>query len=85
MKWLIIIWASSLVAYWVVFSCFFVCVDFFKINFKNFEKNHSVTLSVSNSLDPDQARQFVGPDLGSNCLLSLSADDSSRLGVKRPC
>ena len=24
---------------------------------------------MSNSLDPDQARHFVGPDLGSNCLL----------------
>ena len=23
---------------------------------------------VSNSLDPDQDRQFVGPDLGPNCL-----------------
>ena len=26
------------------------------------------------SLDPDQARHFVGPDLGSNCLQRLSAD-----------
>ena len=25
------------------------------------------TIRVSNSLDPDQARRFVGPDLGSNC------------------
>ena len=25
---------------------------------------------MSNSLDPDQARHFVGPDLGSNCLQS---------------
>ena len=24
--------------------------------------------SVSNSLDPDQARHFAGPDLGLNCL-----------------
>ena len=23
---------------------------------------------MSNSLDPDQARRFVGPDLGPNCL-----------------
>ena len=29
---------------------------------------------MSNSLDPDQARQFVGPDLGPNCLPRLSAD-----------
>ena len=23
---------------------------------------------MSNSLDPDQARRFMGPDLGTNCL-----------------
>ena len=33
---------------------------------------------MSNSLDPDQARHFVGPDLGTNCLQRLSADDTSR-------
>ena len=27
-----------------------------------------------NSLDPDQARHFVGSDLGPNCLQMLSAD-----------
>ena len=33
---------------------------------------------MSNGLDPDQARRFVGPDLGPNCLLlRLSADDKS--------
>ena len=30
---------------------------------------------MSNSLDPDQARHFVGPDLGQNCLQGLTADD----------
>ena len=34
-------------------------------------------LSESNSLDPDQARRFIGPDLGPNCLQRLSADDIS--------
>ena len=29
---------------------------------------------MSNSLDPDQARHFVGPDLGPNCLQRLPAD-----------
>ena len=29
---------------------------------------------MSNSLDPDQAQRFVGPDLGSNCLQRLSID-----------
>ena len=33
---------------------------------------------MSNSLDPDQAGHFVGPDLGPNCLQRLSADDKSR-------
>ena len=32
------------------------------------------TIWVSNSLDPDQARHFVWPDLGQNCLQRLSAD-----------
>ena len=36
---------------------------------------------MSNSLDPDQARRFVGPDLGPNCLPSLSADDTGRQRV----
>ena len=31
---------------------------------------------VSNSLDPDQARHNVGPDLGPNCLQWLKADDT---------
>ena len=33
---------------------------------------------MSNSLDPDQAHCFVGPDLGPNCLQKLSVDDTSR-------
>ena len=32
---------------------------------------------VWNSLDPGQARHFVGPDLDPNCLQRLSADDTS--------
>ena len=35
-------------------------------------------MRVSNSLDSDQARRFVGPDLGPNCLQILSADDTRR-------
>ena len=33
---------------------------------------------VSNSLDRDKTRQFVGLDLGQNCMERSSADDSSR-------
>ena len=32
---------------------------------------------MSNSLDPDQARHFVGPDLGPNCLQRLTVDGTS--------
>ena len=37
---------------------------------------------MSNRLDPDQARQFVGPGLGSSCLQRLLADDAGRQRVK---
>ena len=33
---------------------------------------------MSNSLDPDQARQNVGPDLGDNCLKKLTAAEDTR-------
>ena len=37
---------------------------------------------MSNSLDPDQAQCFVRPDLGSNRLQRLPADDKSPLAGK---
>ena len=37
---------------------------------------------MSNSLDPDQARHFVGPDLGLNCLRMFSTDYTSRHRVE---
>ena len=44
---------------------------FLQINFlETFLRN---SIRMSNSLDPDQARCFVGPDLGPNCLQRLSA------------
>ena len=49
---------------------------FLKNSFRN-------TIRVSNSLDPDQARHSVGPDLGPNCLQKLSAEDTRRYRVKR--
>ena len=49
---------------------------FFKIIFlKNSFRNNN---SVSNSLDPDQDRLSVGPDLGPTCLQRLSIDNTSR-------
>ena len=64
----------------VNFSCLFVICYFFKIIF--FEKKIRNTIRVSNSLDPDQARQNVGPDLDPNSLQKLSADATSRQRVK---
>ena len=56
------------------FPAFFTSADFFKINF--FEKFFRNTITVSNSLDSDTARRFIGPDLGPNCLQKLSAEES---------
>ena len=47
-----------------------------KINFC--ENSFKKTIIVTNSLDPDQVRHFVGPDLAQNCLQWLSADNTSR-------
>ena len=47
---------------------------FSKISFRK-------TIRVANSLNPDQARRFVGPDLYPNCFQVLSTDDTSRQRV----
>ena len=62
------------------FSCVLSSADFF---FKMiFPKNYfRITIRVSNSLDPDQARPFVGPNLGPACLQRLLADSTSRQRV----
>ena len=56
--------------------CFLLCANFFQNQL--FRKILSGIPSVSTSLDPDQTRHFVGSDLGLNCLLKLSADDTRR-------
>ena len=38
---------------------------------------------MSNNLDPDQARRFVGPDMGLNHLQRLSMDETGRERVSR--
>ena len=51
--------------------------DFFH-NFVKFKKkSFRNTIRVSNSLDPDQGQQFVGPDLDPNCLQRFLAEDKS--------
>ena len=41
------------------------------------KKSFRNTTRVSNSLDPDQDRLSVGPDLGPNCLQRLSGNDKT--------
>ena len=58
---------------------FFSKVTISKNSFRN-------TIRVSNSLDPDQDRRSVGPDLGPNCVERSSADDkiaASRQEIER--
>ena len=50
-------------------ALFFVGIFIFP---RNYFRN---TIIVSNKLDLDPARHFVGADLGPNCLPRLSADD----------
>ena len=40
---------------------------------------NNATITVSNSLDPDQAGHCVWPDLHPNCLQRLSADETRTL------
>ena len=47
------------------FTLYHVTVPYFTLWMLDFFKYH---LGVKNSLDPDQARHFVGPDLGPICL-----------------
>ena len=50
-------------------SVFFLSkLAFSKTSYRNITR-------VSNNVDPDQAQQYIGPDLGPNCLQRLSADD----------
>ena len=71
----------KLFANWEIMHAFFcrLLIFFFKIDFfeKFFQEYHQ-----SVSLDPNQARHFVGPNLGPTCLQKLSADNTSRLRVK---
>ena len=61
------------------FHAFLSSVGFFMIFFKStFKKKTSRgTIRVSNSLDQDQDRHCVGPDLSRNCLQRLSGDFKS--------
>ena len=68
---------GNLACFFVICGGFFFFFFFFKLTFSK-GKSFRNTIRVSNSLDPDQARRFVRPDLGPNCLQRLSADNRSR-------
>ena len=57
----------------VIFHDLFLSSDIFQ----HYPSKHSFrnNIRVSNSLDPDQARRSVGPDVCPNCLQRLSADN----------
>ena len=55
----------------VHFACFLSSADS-KSSFSR-KKSFENTIRVSKSLNPDQARCFVGPELSQNCLLKYSA------------
>ena len=61
----------------ILFCCLLI---FSKSTFSKYSIRNIIR--VSNTLDPDQVRRFVGPDLGPNCLLRLSADDTSKWRFK---
>ena len=67
------VFVSGMFTYWVILQSYLSSAvsksTFMKNSFRN-------TIRVSNSLDPDQARHIVGPDLGPNCLQRLLADDT---------
>ena len=60
--------------FFVLFCC--LLIFFFKSTFM--KNSFRYIIWVSNRLDPDQARHFVGPDLDLNCLQKLSAEDIKR-------
>ena len=55
--------------------------DFFKITFSKYAFRSPIR--VSNSLDPNQDRHFVGPDLRPTCLQRLSPDDKTSSLAKK--
>ena len=68
-----------------IFSCFFFLsfAELFisRLIFSKISIRNTCTITVSNNLDPDQARHLVRPDLGPNCLERLSADNTRRQRV----
>ena len=64
-----------LISFWVLQYCFYYSFPLYYCAIFN---SLDATIRVSNSLDPDQARHNVGPDLRPNCM-ERSADNKSSL------
>ena len=60
-----------------IFGCFLPSVGVFKLNVLKY--NFRNTITMSNSLDPDQFRRFDCPDLGPNYLQRLLVDDTGSI------
>ena len=67
---------SAAIACWVILHALLACRSLFlsQSKKKNIykKKTNALTSRVSNSLDPDQDRHFVGPDLDPSCIQRLS-------------
>ena len=61
------------------FACFCRLLIFSKSTFSKISFGN--TIRVSNILDPDQARCFVGPDLCPNCSQTLSVVDKTEINI----
>ena len=77
---------------WVIFQNLLSSANLFSSKIMFSKNSFGITIAVSNSLDPDQAKQNVGPDLGPNCSqrlsssrqnLSLAVKELRNLVVKR--
>ena len=79
-----VVWLTALHAwqYHVVVVCFVICK--FVLASICFQRKFRNTIRVSNRLDPDQARRFVGPDLGPTCLqlLNVSTDEKNDINAE---
>ena len=72
---------NLLFACWVILYAFLLSADFLNKENILFKKSPLKILSDchANSLDPNQARLYVGPDLGPGCLQRLSAPSRKRV------
>ena len=55
--------------------------DIFQNHFFFSKNSFRYNIRVSNSLDPDQDRHSVGPDLGPNCLKKLSVPPARNISL----